>query len=168
MEEQDQICQLWWTRESICVVKQPHNCFILVGLLDDLITPISKQKGSLETCTYISQTYITVTSNSPVISSSLFISLFFISMLRTNSISLQSKFWQWSTVESEVRNISDLCGTIIVTGKTYGKTSRNYICIIKLTKERYFYIFPVSVVNVLLNKSRASFSDISIIPIYLL
>ena len=51
--------------------------FTLIGLLVELGKAIAKSKGSLEAYPSIRQTSITVTSNSPIIYSSLFSSFFF-------------------------------------------------------------------------------------------
>ena len=51
--------------------------FTVVGLLVELGKAIAKSKGSLEAYPSIRQTSITVTSNSPIIYSSLFSSFFF-------------------------------------------------------------------------------------------
>ena len=55
--------------------------FTVLLPLYEIITVIIKKKIPLESSTYASQPSVTMTSNSPVISSSLFHSFFFRSML---------------------------------------------------------------------------------------
>ena len=87
------------------------NIFTVVVLLLEISTSIAKPKVYLEAYPAIRQPSVTVTSNSPVIYSSLFRSLFFNIMMKTNVRFLQSRRWKWSTVDSEVRNIAALFGT---------------------------------------------------------
>ena len=65
------------------------NFFTLVGLLFELSKLIENPKGSLEAYHSIGKFSIAVTSNIPVISSSLISHLFFRSILRTNIIIFQ-------------------------------------------------------------------------------
>ena len=168
MEQQEQRYKLWQTRDSRFISKQSvmTNFFTLLGLQVELIISIVKPKGSIEGSTSMRKYSITVTSNSPVIYYSLLRSLFFRSMLRTNSRYCHNISWWWSTVDVEVINSASLCGTITGTGIINGMESRNCLSIINLIKERYFFDgVPVSVVKWLLNKSRAIYSENSLILI---
>ena len=89
------------------------NFFIVVGLVVEPSKDIAKTKSYIETSSPISQPSITVTSCSSVIPPFLFISFFFRSMLKTKSRIHQTRGWRWSSVESEVRNSSDLYEPII-------------------------------------------------------
>ena len=72
--------------------KAVMKCFsTVIGLLVELITSIAKPKGSLEVYPYIRQPYVTVASNSSVISSHIFISFFFIIIKITNVIFHQNR-----------------------------------------------------------------------------
>ena len=114
--------------------------FTVLGILVELSKTIAKPKGYLEASPSIRQPYITVTSNSPVIYSSLFSYFFFSSILWTNIRYLQSRVLRWIHFESEVIKSADLCGTRYITGKINGTVSRNCLYIIDLIKER-IYIF---------------------------
>ena len=85
------------------------NLLTVVGLLVEPSKAIKKM-SSLEASLSIRQPTITVISSSPFISPPLSRSLFFSSMLISNSRSHQSIGQRWSTVDSYVGNISDLCG----------------------------------------------------------
>ena len=58
--------------------------FTLLILCIELIAAIPKSKGSIEVCPSLSKLYIVVNSDSPVIYSSLVISLFFSSKLQSH------------------------------------------------------------------------------------
>ena len=142
--------------------------FIAVGLIFEVSKTISKPKGYIEASNSIRKPSVTVTSNSPVIYSSLFSYFFFSSLLKTKSRYHKSRVCQWSTFESEFRNWYSLCRPRDVAGKMNRTASRNYLSIIDLIKERYcFFEFLVSVVKVLLKKPGSICSKNSLIPINL-
>ena len=66
------------------------NLLKVVGILVEPSIDIVKPKGHIEAYLSIGQPHITVTSSSPVIYPSLYISFFFSSMLRSISRSRQS------------------------------------------------------------------------------
>ena len=64
---------------------------VFPNLLVELVADITKSKGSIYASPFLRQTLVTVTSNCPVIYSSILSSLFLSSMLRTNSIIRKSR-----------------------------------------------------------------------------
>ena len=121
------------------------NFFAVLVLLVKPSIYIENQKGSLEAYLSIMWPPIIVASSSPVIPPSLPSSFFFSSMPRSNSRRHQIIGWQWITVESYVINSSDLCRMRITTGKMKCMSSRNFLSVIDLIKERYVIFWSPSI-----------------------
>ena len=111
------------------------NLFTVVCLIDWPSIDIVKPKSSLEAYLYISYASLILTSTSPVIPPSLPISLFYRSMLKTNSRIFQSIGWWWSTIDIEVVNSPDFWIKRSRTKKMNNTVSRNYFSVINLIKE---------------------------------
>ena len=74
----------------ICFKAIMANFLTVVGIIVEHSTLIKKPKGCIEESCYIRQPTSKVTSSDPIISPYLVRSFFFISMMRSNSISKQS------------------------------------------------------------------------------